>query len=84
MINSHHVIVNLKDDRINMNQIDSFSSGINNLTKKYFNPEMPIDTSQYPEHLRLFMQREAWKKRIGLLCFVLLAIFVLYRVYVML
>ena len=69
------------DNRVDMGQVESYTTGLASITKKYFDPKHPIDTSQYPEHLRVFMQREAMKKRLALLGLILLVLFVLYQIY---
>ena len=68
---------------MDMGQVESYTKGLANMTKKYFDPKQPIDTSEYPEHLRIYMQREAMKKRLGLLALVSLVLFTLYQVYKM-
>ena len=64
-----------------MNQVESYTKGLASLTKEYFDPKQPLDQSQYPEHLRIYMQREAMKKRLGLLALVLMVLFGLYQIY---
>ena len=64
-----------------MGQVESYTKGLASMTKKYFDPKQPIDTSQYPEHLRIYMQREAMKKRLALLALVLFVLFGLHQLY---
>ena len=64
-----------------MNQVESYTKGLASLTKTYFDPKLPLDQSQYPEHLRIYMQREAMKKRLGLLALVFMILFGLYQIY---
>ena len=69
------------DSSVYMDQNEPFSSSYKSLSKTYFDPKQPIDISEYPELLKMSMQKEAMKKRLILLSLILLSIFILYQIY---